>query len=172
MNSEISIILKVSGSFATGFRIAPMIQDEKLRLIPIDTSEIVLPSGENVYREYTNFSSQTYEYTRQVKKIIDDAREAYRIQHIQGQIENIKGQIENINTSNLRYSEESLIQNFRTWTNNANFEAAIDGIFNKAVNNTGKDKVQRTTIRIHFTFSENNNDSEIFRRLHGMKLQG
>lgn len=165
MNSEISIILKVSGSFATGFRIAPMIQDEKLRLIPIDTSEIVLPSGENVYREYTNFSSQTYEYTRQVKKIIDDAREAYRIQHIQGQIENIKGQIENINTSNLRYSEESLIQNFRTWTNNANFEAAIDGIFNKAINNTGKDKVQRTTIRIHFTFSENNNDSEIFRRL-------
>jgi hypothetical protein len=166
MNSEISIILGVSGSFRTKFTIAPMIQDEKSGvLIPIHNSNILLPSGENVYTEYQRFSSQAYEYTRQVKKIIDDAREAYRIQHIQGQIENIKGQIDNINTNDLRSSEESLIQNFRTWTNNANFEAAIDGIINSTVNNTGKDKVQRTTIRIHFTFSENNNDSDIFRRL-------
>ncbi|MBG0744708.1 MAG: hypothetical protein IV298_14740 [Cylindrospermopsis raciborskii KL1] len=148
-----------------------MIQDEKSGvLIPIHNSNILLPSGENVYTEYQRFSSQAYEYTRQVKKIIDDAREAYRIQHIQGQIDNIKGQIDNINTNDLRSSEESLIQNFRTWTNNANFEAAIDGIINSTVNNTGKDKVQRTTIRIHFTFSENNNDSDIFRRLPWYKI--
>ena len=163
MNSEISIILGVSGTFRTKFTIAPMIQDEKSGvLIPIHNSNILLPSGENVYTEYQRFSSQAYEYTRQVKKIIDDAREAYRIQHIQGQIDNIKGQIDNINTNDLRSSEESLIQNFRTWTNNANFEAAIDGIINSTVNNTGKDKVQRTTIRIHFTFSENNSEKICF----------